>query len=95
MKLAWSNLAKLELLEPQRYFIGRWGRDAAQRYLEDVRAAVKSVCVDPNRARPLNDPYRIIRVRSHCLIVHVDKLDDCLTIARVLHTAMDIARHLP
>lgn len=85
----------MELLELRRYSIRRWGRDVAQRYLEDVRAAAKRVCMDPDRARPLKGPYRIVPVRSHYLIVHVDLAADRLTIARVLHTAMDIGRHLP
>jgi len=49
---------------------------------------------DPGRARPLKGPYRILRVRSHDLIVHVDPAADRVTIARVVHAAMDIERHL-
>jgi hypothetical protein len=30
----------------------------------------------------------------HYLIVHVDPAADCVTIARGLHAAMDIERHL-
>ena len=95
MKLAWSNLAKGELQELRRFSVERWGRDVAQRYLEDVRAAAKQLSVDPLRAKPLKGPFRILRIRSHCFIVHVDAAADRLTIARVLHVAMDIERHLP
>jgi plasmid stabilization system protein ParE len=38
---------------------------------------------------------RILRVRAHYLIVHIDEDADRLTVARVLHMAMDIERHLP
>ena len=93
MKLAWSNLATGELQELRRCSVERWGREVAQRYLEDVRAAAKLLSVDPLRARPLKGPFRILRVRSHCLIVHVDAAGDA-TVARVLHVAMDIERHL-
>jgi plasmid stabilization system protein ParE len=34
-----------------------------------------------------------MRVRSHYLIVHVE--EERLAIARVLHSRMDIERHLP
>lgn len=95
MKLAWSNLAKAELQELRRTSVGRWGRDVARRYLEDVRAAAKHLAVDPCRAGPLKGPFRILRIRSHYLIVHVDAPADRLTIARMLHVAMDLARHLP
>jgi len=95
VKLAWSNLAKAELRELRRSSVERWGCDVAQRYLEDVRAAAKQLSVDPLRAKPLKGPFRILRIRSHYLIVHADAAADRLTIARELHVAMDIERHLP
>jgi plasmid stabilization system protein ParE len=95
VKLAWSNLAREDLRALRRFSVQRWGRDVAQRYLEDVRDAAKSLSVDPLRARPLRGPFRIFRVRSHYLIVHVDAEAGRLTIAHVLHVAMDIERHLP
>ncbi len=95
MRLAWSNLARDELVALRRVSVGRWGRDVAQRYLEDLRAAAKQVGLDPGRAKKLSGPYRVLRVRSHYLIVHVDPAGDCVTIARVLHAAMDIERHVP
>jgi plasmid stabilization system protein ParE len=95
VRLAWSNLAKQELQDIRRFSVRRWGRDVAMRYLEDVRDAAKQVGADPARARPLKGPYRILRVRSHYLIVHVDAAAERVTIARVLHAAMDIERYLP
>jgi plasmid stabilization system protein ParE len=95
VKLAWSNLAKEELQRLRRFSIGRWGHDVARRYLEDIRVAAKQLSLDPRDARPLKRPYRILRVRSHYLILHVDQAADRLTVARLLHTAMHIERHLP
>ncbi len=95
MKLAWSNLAKRELQDLRRYSVERWGREAAQHYLVDLREAAQRLSADPLRARLLKGPFRILRVRSHYLIVHLDAAADRLTIARVLHVAMDIERHLP
>lgn len=69
--------------------------DVALRYLEDVRDAAKRAAVNPSRARPLEDEFKILRVRSHYLILHTDSVADRLTVARVLHTAMDVERHLP
>jgi plasmid stabilization system protein ParE len=60
-----------------------------------VRSAAKQLSVDPLRAKPLKGPFRILRVRSHYLIVHVDAAADRATVARVLHVPMDIERHLP
>jgi plasmid stabilization system protein ParE len=59
VKLAWSNRAKDELRALRRFSVRRWGREVAQRYLEDVRAAAKQIAADPGRAKPLKGPYRI------------------------------------
>lgn len=95
MRLAWSRLARAELEALRRFTVARWGHAAAIHYLEVLRDAARDLSTDPRRARPLKGPYRILRVRSHYLILHVDPAADRLTIARVLHTAMDIERHLP
>ncbi len=95
MKLVWSNLARQDLQALRRYSVERWGNEVARSYLGDVRDAAKQVSEEPGRARMLKRPYCIFRVRSHCLIVHVDPDAGRVTIARVLHAAMDIDRHLP
>ena len=94
MRLAWSRLATGELRALWRASVERWGREVALRYLEDLRAAAKRVSAEPLRARPLKGPFRILRVRSHYLIVHMDVVAERVTVARVLHVAMDIERHL-
>lgn len=93
MRLAWSNLARAELEALRRYSIENWGAVVARRYLEDIRDAVRLVAAQPARARVLRGPYRILRVRSHYLIMHVEA--ERVTIARVLHSKMDMERHLP
>ncbi len=95
MKLAWSSLAKEDLFVVRRFSIERWGRDVALRYLEDIRVAAKQLATAPGLARSLKGPFRIFRVRSHYLIVHVDLAADRMTVARLLHIAMDVERHLP
>ena len=72
MKLVWSNLAKAELAEIRRYSVDTWGRAAAIRYMRDLRNAAGMVSIDATRARPLREPWRIIRARSHYLICHCD-----------------------
>lgn len=93
MRLAWSRLARAELEAVRRHSIDTWGAAVAHRYLEDIRDIARLVAARPERARMLRGPYRIVRVRSHYLIVHVD--GERVTIARLLHVRMDIERHLP
>lgn len=95
MRLAWSRLAVQELHEVRRYSIDRWGRDVALRYLQDLRDAAKRVAADPHLARQLRGDLRIMRVRSHYLIIQVNAAASIVTIARLLHATMDLKRHLP
>ena len=95
MKLAWSNLARQELEELRQYSIEHWGTAVARRYLEDIRDAAKAAAQHPEHARHLRTSFRILRVRSHYLVLHVDPQEQRVTVARVLHVAMDIERHLP
>lgn len=94
MKLVWSKIAAAELRELRQSSVDRWGHDVSRRYLEELREAAEQLSGDPFRARPLRGPFRILRVRSHYVIARVDLGADRLIIARVLHVAMDIERHL-
>jgi plasmid stabilization system protein ParE len=94
VKLAWSNRARQELADLARCSVESWGPTVARRYLEDIRDAAKAAAARPDRTRPLRPPFRIMRVRSHYLILHVDPAAGRITVARLLHTAMDIERHL-
>ena len=95
MKLAWSTRAVEELRALRRDSVGHWGPTVASRYLADVRDAAKAVARSPERARPLKAPYRLLRARSHVLILHVDDAADRVTVARAPHAALDVERHLP
>jgi plasmid stabilization system protein ParE len=95
VKLVWSRLSVEELREVRRHSIERWGRDVALRYLQDLRDVAKRVAADPHVAKQLRGDLRILRVRSHYLILHVNLGTSTVTVARVLHAAMDVERHLP
>ena len=95
MKLAWSALAVRELRALRRHSVQRWGFEVSQRYLAEIADPAKRLSAEPGRARLLRGKFRIVRVRSHYLIAQVDAERGLVTIARVLHAAMDIERHLP
>jgi plasmid stabilization system protein ParE len=95
LRLAWSSLAKAELAAIRRFSLERWGAAVAHRYLADLRDAARTAADAPERLRPLKGPFRIRRVRSHYLILHVDGDAGRVTVARILHVRMDIERHLP
>ncbi len=95
MRLAWSHLAIAELKEIRRTSISRWGRAVAAGYIADLRDAAKRVAECPDTARTIQGHLRLVRARSHYLIVYVSEDTRTVTIARILHTAMEIERHLP
>lgn len=95
MKLAWSYRAARELADLARYSVETWGPTVARRYIEDIRDAAKAAAARPDRTRPLRQKFRILRVRLHYLVLHVDSVEQRVTVTRVLHVAMDIERHLP
>lgn len=95
MKLAWSKLAVEELGALRRYSIERWGLEVTTRYLADIRDGAKHVAAKPALARPITAEFRLVRVRSHYLVVSLDTTTNTLIVARVLHVAMDLERHLP
>jgi plasmid stabilization system protein ParE len=95
VKLAWSRRAVAELNEIRRFSIERWGREIALQYLQGIQTAAKHLSIDALHSTPLKGQSRILRVRSRCLIAHVDITADLLTIARVIHVSTDIDRHLP
>ena len=95
MRLGWSNKAREELEALREFSIKTWGAGVARQYLSDIRDAARLIAGQPDPARPLKGDFRIMRVRSHYLICHLDKGADRLTIARILHVSMDIERHLP
>ncbi len=95
MRLAWSELAKIELAEIRQYSIARWGRSVASAYLADLAAAAKNAAAHPGSLRVVRGAFCIRRAGSHYLLFHLEPDVDRLTVARVLHVRMDIERHLP
>jgi plasmid stabilization system protein ParE len=95
MRLVWSNLAKQELEKLRVYSIKNWGKDVAVQDMADIANSAKLIAQRPDRARVIKGDFRLLRVRSHYLLAHVNVTTEVLTIARVLHVTMDIERHLP
>jgi toxin ParE1/3/4 len=94
MRLVWSNLAQQELVRLRRYSMKNWGKDVAVHYMADIANGAKLIALNPERARVIKGDFRLFRVRSHYLLAYLDLTAETLTIARVLHVAMDIERHL-
>ncbi len=95
MKPFWTAEAISDLTDIRRFSIQRWGRDVAMRYMADLRDSARLLADDPRRARYFRGPYSLFRVRSHVLVIRWDDDNARLAVVRVLHSSMDMTRHLP
>ncbi|HMR47648.1 MAG TPA: type II toxin-antitoxin system RelE/ParE family toxin [Arachnia sp.] len=73
----------------------RWGLRQAENYVNEIRAAIERVAVDPRRGRACDDireGYRRYGIGSH-LIFYVESAAG-VDVVRILHQRMDPTRHL-
>jgi toxin ParE1/3/4 len=87
--------ARRDLSEIWDYTERRWDPQQAEKYANEIRAAVERVAEDPRRGRAVDevrDGYRMFAVGSH-LIFFIEGADD-ITVVRILHQRMDPNRHL-
>lgn len=79
----------------------RFGAQQAQIYERKLRTVLKSLASDPliGLSKPreeLGPGYRTMRMARpgrHLILYRIET--DCVTVIRILHDSMDIARHLP
>ena len=95
MKLAWSTRAEAELRDIRTYSVERWGRCIATDYLRAIHSAAKHAATGKVQLRPLREGFWSLRVRSHLLIIQINEPETEIMVVRILHSAMDIERHLP
>ncbi len=95
MKLLWTVRAEGDLRAIRKYSVEHWGGRVAIDYLKAIRDAARGVATGQRRLRELPGGYASVSVRSHILVLRVDPEAGTMTVARVLHQAMDPERHLP
>lgn len=95
MKLSWSEAAKRDLRAITDCSVDRFGAEIAQRHVGRIVQSANEAAADPSRPRTLSARSRTVRAGSHVLILTVDPPRNRVTVARILHLAMDLDRHLP
>ena len=88
-------LVERDLIEIWLYTFDEWGEKQADKYLDDLDAAIKLLAEQPLICRErteLDPPVRIHRAGHHLIVYMV--LDDGISIVRVLHESMDVDSHL-
>jgi plasmid stabilization system protein ParE len=93
LKLAHRAVNDLRAIE--RYSFEKWGRRTADRYLDDIAAALDRIQQQPDILR-LEPQFAadlfFYRVHNHFLVC--DYQADCVIVLTVIHTSMDIPRRL-
>lgn len=77
------------------FSVERWGTAQAERYVTELRDAVRRIAVDPRRGRSaenIRPGYLRYAAGSHTLYYRTS--DDAVDIIRILHQWMEPERHL-
>jgi len=87
--------AAADLEEIWLYTYENWGEDQADRYLRRLNDRIMELAGEPERGKPqkaIRTGYYSIRIARH--VVFYTFTDKFVGIERVLHSQMDMDRHL-
>ncbi len=96
MRLRLSKLALLDLEDIHEYTWDQWGEEQAARYSALIADALETIAREPERWSLRNDIYPGFQVcLSGKLAILYRSHGGQVEVSRVLHGAMDLARHVP
>lgn len=87
--------AQRDLSEIWDFTEERWDTSQAEKYLNEIRAAIQRIAADPSRGRAcdeIREGYRRYSIGSH-LVFYIETADS-VDVIRILHQRMDPTRHL-
>jgi len=90
-----SGEAQNDIREISLYTRENWGNKQAKRYLVELAAGFENIARSPKLGKARDEIERGIRsfpVSRHTVFYRT--VSECVEIVRVLHTSMDIKRHL-
>lgn len=93
--IALTHRALADLREIERYSVQEWGHKAADRYLNEIEAALNRLRESPAilRMEPEFSPgLWFYRVQKHVLVCDMDQ--NQILVLTVLHTSMDLSARL-
>lgn len=95
LRVELTQRALMDLCEIEQFSIKEWGRKYADKYLDDIAAALDRLREKPEilRLEPDFAPgLYFYRVKKHFLVC--DYQDDLVIILTVIHTSMDLPTRL-
>lgn len=87
-----QRAAHHDLFDIWRYSRLTWGADQADHYLAEIDRAMQAIALGELVGVPHEYRYRKRRVGAH--VVYYRENDREIVIVRVLHSRMDVSRHL-
>jgi toxin ParE1/3/4 len=90
-----TDRAHYDFQKIEDYFLQKWRRETADRYLEDIQIALSLLQESPDLLRHKSDistQFKFYRVREHFLVC--TKLKDVLFILTIKHGKMDLPTRL-
>jgi toxin ParE1/3/4 len=90
-----SRLAEADLEDIYTYTVDHWSVDQANRYIGELQSAIQELVAGSRAGRRFEalEGYFSLPVGSHTIIYREG--DTMILVVRILHKAMDAARHLP
>lgn len=95
MKLAWTKDAQRDLADIRDYPIARWGHRTASDHVGQIVACATVSAREPARLRRYSDACTYARSGSHFVFFCAEPVLNRLVVVRILHSSMDVGRHLP
>ncbi len=95
VRILLTERALRDIRDIEVYSIERWNADTAQRYIDQIEAALGRIAEAPELLREEPDfaeSLRFHRVEKHVLVCDVQ--GQTIYVLTVLHTSMDIPRRL-
>lgn len=94
-RLGFTQAARVDLKEMRRYGFEQFGREIADRYVDDIEGVFRLLQEQPRagQARPeIGSDIRCFSKKQHRVFYRVE--NDSVVILRVIHHAMDAKRAL-
>ena len=96
MKIEFKPKAQDDLSQIWDYTCQQWGTVQAETYIRDIWHAIESLKSSYNPSQNIDfvrAGYCKIQSGSH--VIFFKQTSDIITVIRILHQQMDIAKHLP
>ena len=93
-RLAFSPAAIADLNEIWDYSADHWGPDRADLYINEIRDACNSIALGQKHGRHVDARPGYLRISAGSHVVYYQARGDVMNVIRVLHSRMDVDRHL-